>query len=217
MSDSIGKDYQIIQNIENFDETLKQTILESLENAKNISGQAIYDKSSDFKGELQQGDILLNMPVVDFENATDTETRVKNGPCIVLSNTCDLNVRKRAVRITYAPIIRASAYLEVLKKTHEDQKGFDGWVKSTLKKQQVNKLIWLEPSDKLPYEGIVVLDHLLSARLDSIFPTKNDISACWAGSMTMTGWYFMVGKLTSFYYRPTDEQLLFRLGLAGAN
>ena len=213
MSESATSYYQIMQIIEQFDETLKLSVLQAIEDAKDISTTSIYDNGGNFKGELQQGDILLDMPVIEFQNTTDKQVVVKNGPCVVISNTCDLSIKKRGPRITYAPIVRASNYLKLLKKSGEDERNFDAWVNNYLKKQHVNKLIWLEPSDKVPYEGIIVLDHLLSASINHLLPTRELIGSKWGGSMNMAGWLFMVGKLTGFYYRPTDDQLLFRLGL----
>ena len=64
---------------------------------------------------IYQGDGASNMPVVSVDNLS---LGVKNCPCIILSNTCDMdeaNTRLFSTTIMYAPIIDMRKYESTLR------------------------------------------------------------------------------------------------------
>ena len=66
------------------------------------------------KNVIFQGDGLKKMPIIDLVNI---ERGVKNVSCLILSNTCDMdlsNSRMFPASIMYAPIINLTTYISVL-------------------------------------------------------------------------------------------------------
>lgn len=77
----------------------------------NIDGR-MYTSMLD-KNVIFQGDGLKKMPIIDLVNI---ERGVKNVSCLILSNTCDMdlsNSRMFPASIMYAPIIRACLNFKV--------------------------------------------------------------------------------------------------------
>jgi hypothetical protein len=91
----------------------------------NIDGR-MYTSMLD-KNVIFQGDGLKKMPIIDLVNI---ERGVKNVSCLILSNTCDMdlsNSRMFPASIMYAPIINLTTYISVLQKqgVNKDQAARD--------------------------------------------------------------------------------------------
>ena len=63
---------------------------------------------------IYQGDALNDMPVVNIENL---DLGVKLRPCMIVSNTCDMdlnNTRLYPTTMLYTPIVQLNNYIKVL-------------------------------------------------------------------------------------------------------
>lgn len=105
-----------------------------------------------------QGDGLQNMPVIELP-----KTDIKSQKCIVLSNTCDIdlsNKRDFPSSICYSPIISVERYYNLL--TNKSQKP-EAYVKShinDIRKQRVTQILYLPKGSGLNDESIVFLDKI---------------------------------------------------------
>ena len=91
------------------------------------------------KNVIFQGDGLKKMPIIDLVNI---ERGVKNVSCLILSNTCDMdlsNSRMFPASIMYAPIINLTTYISVLQKQGVNSSKIENHI-SDLKQQKITQI-----------------------------------------------------------------------------
>ncbi len=126
----------------------------------------IYSKYLKDSNLIYQGDGLKDMLVINLP-----DPKIGNGNCMVLSNTCDidiLNQRFLPSQIIYSPILSLSKYIKLL----EDSRGITsqriGSHIESIRKQEVTQIFFLPRYDGVIDESIVLLDHILNSPHDSI-------------------------------------------------
>lgn len=105
-----------------------------------------------------QGDGLQNIPVIELP-----KTDVKYSKCIVLSNTCDIDLTNKRFfpsSICYAPIISVTKYYNLL--VNKSNKP-EAYIKShieDIRKQKITQILYLPKGSGLNDESIVFLDKI---------------------------------------------------------
>lgn len=106
---------------------------------------------------LFQGDGIINLPFYDAQ----TQKVLKDKPGIILSNTCDMDLRNprlEEMHVCFAPIFRLDKYEERLLKKYsaeEIKKHRD-----LIKQQHLSHVFYLPAGGDLKYEAIVPLDRI---------------------------------------------------------
>lgn len=103
----------------------------------NLSNQSI----------VFQGDGIFDLP---FYNNSDG--LVKSVNCMVISNTCDIDIsnkRSLPTHISYCPIIMLSKYKDILiKNSSKTQEQIDDHI-SAIRRQEVTQMFYLPKNNKL--------------------------------------------------------------------
>lgn len=111
---------------------------------------------------LLQGDCIGDMDYLAFPDMRRGKVNA-----ILLSNTCDMsttNKRMNACRIMYAPVLNFCKYAEQLRKDFSEER-VSNHLKD-IKAQQISQILYLPKGGKLPYEGIVFFDRVISVPLN---------------------------------------------------
>lgn len=120
--------------------------------------ETIYTSALNGVDYLLQGDGIDEMLYQSFP-----DTRQKNVPALLLSNTCDMsldNVRMYGSRIMYSPILQLDKFDARLRKEFGDKKADD--LISSIKKQHISQILYLPKGGDLNYDGIVFFDRAVS-------------------------------------------------------
>ena len=106
--------------------------------------------------DIFQGDGLESLFIVDFPDG-----RIGEGPVMVVTNTCDIsleNKRRFALRLAYCPIIKLSAYINLLRQEGLMQEEAIPDHVETIKLQKVSSFFYLPPNARLKEDCIALLD-----------------------------------------------------------
>ena len=148
----------------------------------NIDGR-MYTSMLD-KNVIFQGDGLKKMPIIDLVNI---ERGVKNVSCLILSNTCDMdlsNSRMFPASIMYAPIINLTKYI------------------SDLKQQKITQIIFL-PANSQMEDSIVFLDKIY--HVDNRFINRDTLEDQRLFSLSDYGFYMLIFKLSIHFSRIQEK------------
>jgi hypothetical protein len=110
-----------------------------------------------FTQEMLQGDGWKGLIVINFQTV---EKKPVSG--IVLSNTCDIsleNKRSLPVGILFAPIIRLSKYIELLRQAGESKQQIESRLHE-VRRQHMTQIFYLPAYSDVIEESIVVLDNV---------------------------------------------------------
>jgi hypothetical protein len=194
----------------------------------SISKLPEYDHSkfyavySDYDKNILQGDGIANLKFINLPNE-DIET----ARGIVLSNTCDIeleNKRKFPTRIIYAPLLKLSAYRQMLidaKKrdgdgTLTDESKFseeqvDAHI-DEIRKQKVSQIFYLPTGRGVSEEVIVFFDNLCSSSNESV--PRDSLSETRMFSLSAYGWHVFLVRLSHFFTKFSDETVELRFNPA---
>jgi hypothetical protein len=142
-----------------------------------------------------QGDGWTRIEVIDFASSARKKIRA-----IVLSNTCDIdpkNDRRLPQRITLAPLVRLSAYMELLKKSHLEEQAISQKV-TAIKEQRVSAIFYLPRGGKLAEDYIAILDDVHSIPLNVFLDEKEKVKLF---TLSQVGFYLFVLKLSVHFCR----------------
>ncbi len=106
-----------------------------------------------------QGDALSNLSIFNLPS-----TELKNGNCIVLSNTCDIdlnNTRFIPSQIVYAPILNLNKYRNKLLEIGFKPEQVNSHINS-IKKQEITQVFYLPSIDNIFEESLVYLDRVIN-------------------------------------------------------
>jgi len=155
------------QNLPHYLSAEDQKKLVSELNAIN-SGQEIdfilSDYNDKFKKEILQGDGWRGFYLFNF-----TSKKCISARGIVLSNSCDVdkqNKRDLPTRISFAPLVRLSAYYNILRKSKIPGKNIESKIES-IKAQKTTNIFYIPKCKSLDEDYIIRLDDIHS------MPTKN--------------------------------------------
>lgn len=150
---------------------------------------------------IYQGDGIDELLVFKYPSCDS-----KKAKCIVLSNTCDLdlnNTRNFPSNIVYAPIIKLETYKnQVLSETGKNAKQIEDHLKA-IKAQRITQVFYLpEYSDKLK-ESIVFLDRIYSIPNDYVDREKLNNKKIF--TLSDYGIYLFLFKLSLHFTRMQDK------------
>ena len=109
---------------------------------------------------IYQGDALKDMPVVNIENL---DLGVKQRPCMIVSNTCDMdlnNTRMYPTTMLYTPIVQLNNYIKVLSQYGASEEKIKNHI-SDVKAQKVSSMFYLPSIGELG-ESVVFFDRFPS-------------------------------------------------------
>lgn len=162
-----------------------------------------YTKQLDDQNIIFQGDGLPDLPVVHFEVNDNISSQRK--PCIVLSNTCDMdlkNPRIYSTQIVYAPIFNLNIYKQSLYSSGKfPPNKIQGHIEA-IKLQGYTQIIYLPACEGME-ESFVFLDRMNNypnAKID-----REDISKKRFFCLDNYGFYLLVFKLSVHFCRMNER------------
>lgn len=150
---------------------------------------------------IYQGDGLKDLLVVDLPSLA-----TKNVPCLVLSNTCDIDPRNQRVfstNILYSPLVNLEEYASFLSSTGLiEGKSLDNHLKS-IRTQKITQIFYLPKSGRLNYEAIVFFDRIYTSPNDLVDRDKLDEIRLF--SLSQYGHYMFLYKLSIHFTRMNEH------------
>jgi hypothetical protein len=171
---------ELFSDIENFPDNLKR----------------IYSNSLVGETEIFQGDGLRDIPVIKLP-----DKRIKIGPVIVISNTCDTspsNKRWEIPKLIYCPITKLTNYVELLKKKSIPEDRIQNRI-ADIRKQYVSTIFYLPKGANLPDECVALLDSVNSCDVSILNP--QEIGNKRLFSLSNYGFYVFLLKLSIHFTR----------------
>ena len=135
---------------------------------------------------------MRDMPVVNVE---DLGLGVKYRPCMVVSNTCDMdlaNIRLFPTTILYTPILQLSKYIHILEKYGAATDKIKNHI-ADIKAQKVSSIFYL-PSTGDMEESIVFLDRIL--HVSQKYVDRETVDTRRLFSLSDYGFYLFVFKMS---------------------
>ena len=146
---------------------------------------------------IYQGDGVRDMPVVNVENLN---LGMKSHPCMILSNTCDMDEANRRLfptTIMYAPIINLQKYESTLRNNGVSSEKIFNHL-SDVRAQKVTSIFYL-PSTGSMEESIVFLDRILN--VGQRYIERDTYASRRIFSLSDYGFYLFVFKLSIHFSR----------------
>lgn len=150
-------------------------------------------------GYLFQGDIISDVPYLNFPNLT-----IKPIKALILSNTCDMDInnsRPNPTRIMYAPLLSLNNYQKSLVAKGIQKQSIDSHI-SSIKDQLVSQILYLPNVPFTDDDAIVLFDQTISCPLDEKTITR------FIGNRLTTlnnfGFYLLLLKLSYHFTRVQD-------------
>lgn len=140
---------------------------------------------------IYQGDCIKDLLVIDLPNTT-----IKQSNCIVLSNSCDIEIANKRLfpsQIVYAPIIDLERYLKGLSGVIGDMEKISNHEKS-IRKQEITQIFFLPKYGSELNDSIVFLDRIYNIKNDYI--NRDDLPAIRLFSLSNYGHYLFLLKLS---------------------
>jgi hypothetical protein len=166
---------------------------------ENIDGR-MYSSICDYGEELYQGDGLSNLPIVSLP-LTNPET----ANVMIISNTCDIspdNERFYPAFALYCPLIRLTAYEELLHQTFPQSADRIQSHINSIRRQECSPMFFLPKGAHLPEDFIALMDHIVHHKLQAL-----DLSTLIRGrlfTLSDYGYYLFLFKLSIHFTRMRD-------------
>ncbi len=146
---------------------------------------------------IYQGDGLNDLLVINLP-----EQDIHKLPCMVLSNTCDINLgnkRQFHSNIIYSPIVKLDKYASLLISNGiYDAQSIESHL-ITLKNQRITQIFYLPIGMNLDYEGLIFFDRLVSCNNESI--DRTNINEQRLFTLSQYGHYLFLFKLSVHFTR----------------
>lgn len=169
----------------------KETLIEEIKNFPDLGNYALEKKAPD----VLQGDIWKGLTVIDFSSGDRRDIKG-----IILSNTCDIsfdNERKLPVKVTFAPVIKVSSLVNLLRSEKIPEEKIDGFV-SSIKKQIVSNYFYIPSNSKIEDEYVANLADLHSVPMDYFLNSTGKENIL---SLSQSAFYFFIFKLSIHFCR----------------
>jgi hypothetical protein len=156
--------------------------------------EALRDETFILQGDGLEGLLIVNLP----------ETATRQGPGIVLSNSCDispLNQRLFEASLCYAPIFSLPAYLDTLRRQFPEERVVSH--ERDLRRQSITQIFFLPKGGKLPNDAIVFLDRIISTGNQTI--TRTDLSDRRLFTLSDFGAWLFTLKISIHFCRIRDN------------
>ncbi len=180
-------------------ETTK-TLIESLSAFPENIDKRLYSSANIDTELLCQGDGIDDLLVVEVPSL-----RTKRAPCMIMSNTCDIdpsNERLFSTSIIYTPIIKLEAYRKFL--TSEGicaNQVLEDHLKA-IRSQRVTQIFYLPKFSAAFEEGIVFYDRLVSCASDAV--DRASLSMKRLFTLSQYGHYLFLLKLSIHFTRMNE-------------
>lgn len=172
------------------------TLIKELEDfPKNIDSRMYTSIADD--NLLCQGDVIKDMPFTEIDHL---DNGVINKDCIVLSNTCDIDLNNKRLfksRIMYAPLIELQKYQQVLLNHGNTEQQVCDHIKS-IKEQRISQILYL-PKSKTFNESLVFLDKVIN--IDSRAIDRMTLKQRRLVSLSDYGFYLLLFKVSVHFCR----------------
>jgi len=153
------------------------------------------DQNNGFTTSRLQGDGWRGFEIFQFETG---EKRALRG--LILSNSCDIdteNQRDIGAKVIFAPLVKLSAYVSVLKKNGVDGDRLTSKV-AAIKNQKTTNIFYLPPNGVITDEYIVRLDDVYSMPVSAHESNHNKEKLF---TLSNTGFYMLIFKLSIHFCR----------------
>ena len=177
-------------------DTATQNLFQNLEDFPDNIHDKLYSLALVEEDDVFQGDGLRKMPSVELPSRD-----FKDGPVIVISNTCDTsfsNTRFSSPYIIYCPIIKLSKYAQILEEEGISAARIGNRIEQ-IRKQHVSNIFYLPDGGQLPEECIAMLDRINSC--DSSYLTPEIVKEKRLFSLSDYGFYMFLFKLSIHFTR----------------
>lgn len=164
--------------------------------------QRFYTTSLD-QNVLYQGDCIRNLPVVKLFK--DDVVKVKYASCIMLSNTCDMDLNNNRAfesQIMYAPIYPLSRYVSMLDDKIEDKSKISNHI-SAIKQQRQTQILYLPAFGDMLEESLVFLDQI--SNMPGWRVCRDSLKTTKLVSLSTYGAYLFLFKLSVHFSRLQDQ------------
>ncbi len=173
------------------------TLIKELKDFPNNIDNRMYTSIAD-ENLLCQGDIIKDLPYAEIEQI---DKGVINKDCIVLSNTCDINLDNKRLfksRMIYAPLIELAKYRQVLLNHGEaNEQQINDHIRG-IKEQRISQILYL-PKSRNINESIVFLDRVLN--IDSRMIDRKTLNQKRLVSLSDYGFYLLLFKISVHFCR----------------
>ncbi len=146
---------------------------------------------------VYQGDTLKKLPCVYLPSTT-----VKKLDSIVLSNTCDVdvkNIRKFPSNLLYSPIFSLKKYRDILLKKSEDSEESVNSHISDIKRQKISQILYLPVGAGFTEDKIVFFDQMCNC--DNNYVERVELNKTRVNSLSQYGFYVLLYKVSIHFTR----------------
>ena len=160
---------------------------------------------------LFQGDCLESLPF--YKISKHGVPIWKNAPCILLSNTCDMDIRnsrKYSSQIVYAPIFSLEKFKKFVLEKRYSEDSVNGLI-SEIKKQRCTQLLYLPANGNLQ-ESVVFLDRLYNMPANAI--SRDNLQETRIETLNIFGSYLLLLKISIHFTRMKDTISKWSVGTA---
>jgi hypothetical protein len=178
---SVEATSQLFQNLNDFPDNLNEIL---------------YTNRLTEESEVFQGDGLRDMLITNLP-----DTRIEEGPVVVISNTCDTsfsNKREIPLNIIYCPIVRLSKYIDAYKNAGVSEARIAAHI-ADVRKQRITHLFYLPQGGALPSECIALFDRINNCAMSFLTPERVIGSRLF--TLSNYGFYLFLFKLSIHFTR----------------
>jgi len=154
----------------------------------------------DFKDNMLQGDGWRGFELFRFESG-----RRQSVKGIVLSNSCDIdpeNKREVPTRVVFAPLVKFSAYKELLEKSGISAERINAKIAS-VKAQKTTNIFYLPATGEDVHEDYIALFDDVHSMPISAHKDKDDHDKLF--TLSQVGFYLLVFKLSIHFCRLQEQ------------
>ena len=171
-----------------------QKLFAELEQFPGNINDSLYSYSLIEDQDVFQGDGIRNLPIVNLP-----VPGIKEGPVMVLSNTCDTSVENERTRIykprlIYCPIIKLSGYIEFLKTDQGLKEEQIATQIQAIKRQEISTFFFLPEGAGLPEDCLAMLDRANNCQFAHL--KQVNIKEARLFSLSNFGFYLFIFKLS---------------------
>ena len=179
-----------------------ETLLQELKAFPDNIDERLYTTDLE-KNIIYQGDGIKNLPIVNLGHI-DSDN-IKYVPCLILSNTCDLdlnNTRFFSTSMMYAPIINLQTYISTLEKNNIPTNKLNSHIDS-IKKQYITQIMYFPANVPHIEESIVFLDRI--CHIDNRTINRDELDNLRLFSLSDYGFYLLLFKLSVHFSRIQEK------------
>jgi hypothetical protein len=192
------------------DDSLKERCKDYFKQIDQGVGDWIY--APEVPADSYQGDILNHFEIVYQEVVgDDIEIRaIEAIPCMLLSNTCDLDFRDKSREkfVSVAPVLSFDEFAENFKAEKYSEQGLTDFLEA-VKKNKITDILYIPGKNQFE-ESVVLLDKIYSADPKHLKYKFENGEANRILSLSQTGFYFFLIKLTYHFARYEDKSEIVR-------